>query len=102
MDEIIAQATELDAKWIISGIAEAFAIFAGWVGKFAKQIWSVSKIMHKDHTTVLESAITKQSDSTSELKDLTIEVLTETREIKKIQEESKYSISELNKRLANL
>lgn len=102
MNDLIAQTTGLDAKWIISGLAGAFALFAGWVGKFAKQMWSEFKDMHKDHTTVLESAINKQSESTNDLKSLTNEVLAETKEIKNLHKDTKFSIDEINKKLINL
>tara|TARA_R110002020_G_scaffold144145_2_gene317018 strand:+ start:625 stop:933 length:309 start_codon:yes stop_codon:yes gene_type:complete len=102
MNDLIAQTTGLDAKWVVTGLAGAFVVFAGWVGKFAKQIWSEFKDMHINHTKTLESAISKQGESTSDLKAMTTKVLTETREIRKIQEDTKYSISAINKKLDTL
>jgi hypothetical protein len=55
--------------------------------------------MHINHTKTLESAISTQGESTSDLKAMTTKVLTETREIRKIQEDTKYSISAINKKL---
>lgn len=102
MDDLIAQAAGLDAKWIVTGLASAFVLFAGWVGKFAKQIWSEFKVMHSSHTKTLESAISRQGESTSELKVITTEVLTETIKIRQMHEDTKYSISEIREQLSNL
>lgn len=102
MNEIIAQAVGLDASWIIGGLSSAFVVFATWVGRFLKQIWSDIKIMHSNQIETLEAVIGKQSASTKKIKEQTFEILTNTIAIKKIQEDNKYSLNEIHEKLAAL
>lgn len=107
MEELIAQATGgLDAKWIIGGLASAFLMFGTWVGKFLKQIWMDVKViwsefkkMHQDQLETLKSVIAKNDAETEKIKDKADSLLAETGKIKKIVEDTKFSIDSIEKRL---
>lgn len=99
MNDLIAQATALDAKWIITGIASAFIIFATWVGKFIKQVWCDIREMHSNQIGTLESVIVKQEESTESTKIKTDEILTNTIAIEKIAENIKFSVEGIEKKL---
>jgi septal ring factor EnvC (AmiA/AmiB activator) len=101
MNEIIAQAAALDAKWIITGLGGAFLVFATWVGKFIKQVWTDIKIMHANQIQTLESVIGKQEISTGEIKDQQAEILTHTKEIEEQVKEVKFSIKALEEEFLN-
>lgn len=102
MNELLAQAGNLDATWVIGGLSTAFMVFATWAGKFVKQVWTDIKLMHSNQINTLESVIGKQSASTNKIKEQNAQILTETSEIKKLQEEAKFSISAINERLSTL
>lgn len=102
MNEIITQATALDAKWIITGLGGAFLVFATWVGKFIKQVWLDIKEMHSNQINTLQSVIGKQDESTEVIKDKQDEILTNTIAIQKIAEQTKFSIDDIAKKLDTL
>ncbi len=99
MNDLIAQATALDAKWIITGIASAFILFATWVGKFIKQVWADIKEMHANQIGTLKSVIGKQDASTNEIKEQTAKILKHTIENGEQIEEAKFSIEALEKKI---
>lgn len=99
MNDVIAQAATLDPTWIIGGLSSAFVLFAAWVGKFLKLvwgdikvIWSEFKALQTDQIHTFELAIGKQDASTQAIKDNTAEILSETIKIKKIVEDTKFSM----------
>ena len=96
MDIIIAQAGNLNAEWIIGGLASAFCAFAIWVGKFLKQIWGDVKTiwiefkdMHKKKVEALDAVILKQDESNGKAHERTTKILSKTLEIERHVHETK-------------
>jgi hypothetical protein len=106
MDIIIAQAGNLNAEWIIGGLASAFCAFAIWVGKFLKQIWGDVKTiwiefkdMHKKKVEALDAVILKQDESNGKAHERTTKILSKTLEIERHVHETKFCVLSFQKEL---